>query len=145
MQLTRFTDYSLRVMVYLGVKEKPASVQEIAKSYSISRHHIVKVVHHLGKLGYVKTMRGKGGGVTLMSDPAKINIGALVDKVEPHFHIVGCFNPKCQACPIEPECNLKGALFEAQKHFRDTLARYTLADVLQKKESLKVLLALDAA
>lgn len=140
MQLTHFTDYSLRVVLYLAVKKESASVSEIANYYGISRHHMVKVVHNLAKLNLVKTTRGKGGGVTLAMAPEDVNIGEVVDKTEPNFHLVGCFDPACNKCPILPGCLLRNVLEEALQNFKATLARYTLADLLRDEKLLQELI-----
>lgn len=132
MQLTRFTDYSLRVLIYLGLHQAQLStIGEIAKNYDISENHLMKVVHALAGHGYIETVRGKGGGMRLSRDPAMINIGDVVRDTEENLDIVECFNPANQACPLLPACALKSVLSEARKSFLATLDRYTLADLIQ--------------
>jgi len=140
MQLTLYTDYSLRVLVYLMLmNEKPVTITEIAEYYNVSRNHLVKIVHNLGLLGYITTMRGKGGGMTLARPPESINIGEVVRKVEPNFNIVECFSDdESKACRIEPVCKLKRVLQTAAKAFLDELDNYTLKDVLQRKSTSNV-------
>lgn len=92
MQLTLYTDYSLRVLLYLAAAEGTATVSEIAERHGISKNHLVKVVHHLGKLGYVHTERGRHGGIRLAREPGSMRLGALVQDTEPHFHLVECFD-----------------------------------------------------
>ena len=132
MQLTRFTDYSLRVLIYLGLHEDQLStIGEIAKNYGVSENHLMKVVHTLAGRGYVETVRGKGGGMRLSRAPNLINIGDVVRDAEENLDIVECFNPANQACPLLPACALKSVLSEARKNFLATLDRYTLADLIQ--------------
>ena len=132
MQLTRFTDYSLRVLIYLGLHQAQLStIGEIAKNYGVSENHLMKVVHTLAGHGYIETVRGKGGGMRLSRDPAMINIGDVVRDTEENLDIVECFNPANQACPLLPACALKSVLSEARKSFLATLDRYTLADLIQ--------------
>ncbi|MDE2222795.1 MAG: Rrf2 family transcriptional regulator [Candidatus Omnitrophica bacterium] len=136
MRLTNFCDYSLRVLIYLGGKNEKSSIGEIAQAYRISKNHIVKVVHNLVKLGYVHSLQGKNGGIRLALLPSEINLGKLVEQVEPDFDLVECFIEKENQCRIAPACRLKGLLGEARKAFLDTLKRYTLADILKNRSSL---------
>ncbi len=131
MQLTLYTDYSLRVLLYLAQKEDgPATISEIADFYGISRNHLVKVVHHLGTIGLLHTTRGKGGGVRLAKPPQDIRIGEVVRATEPHFHLVECFDPDAPTCSVLNDCRLKGVLREATHAFFQVLDDYTLADML---------------
>lgn len=131
MRLTRYTDYSLRVLIYLGTKpERLATISEIAAYYGISRNHLMKVVHQLGTLGYIETLRGKGGGIRLALPPAEIGIGKVVRDTEENLDIVECFNPENRGCVILPVCQLKSVLGEALESFLATLDLYTLEDLL---------------
>ena len=133
MQLTRYTDYSLRVLAYLSLKNDCAvTISEIANYYDISRNHLVKVVHHLASIGFIKTTRGKGGGIRLAHKPEAICIGDVVRQTEPNFDIVECFNHTNQPCVIEPLCTLKMSLHEASQSFLAVLDKYTLADAVRK-------------
>jgi Rrf2 family nitric oxide-sensitive transcriptional repressor len=133
MQLTRYTDYSLRVLAYLCMKDDCAvTISEIADYYSISRNHLVKVVHHLASIGFINTTRGKGGGIRLAHKPESIRIGDVVRQTEPNFDIVECFNHENKPCIIEPLCALKMSLYEATKSFLAVLDKYTLADAIKK-------------
>ncbi len=141
MQLTLYTDYSLRVLIYLGLyPDRLVTINEIAESYNISRNHLVKVVHNLGLLGFIQTVRGKGGGMRLGHPPEEINIGAVVRATESNFDLVECFDMKKNTCPIEPACAIKGLLGEANARFLEVLDSYTLAPVLAATPHLKVLL-----
>ena len=133
MQLTLYTDYTLRVLVYLSLQpEQTVTITQIADFYAISRNHLVKVVHNLATLGYIHTTRGKGGGLRLAVDPACVTIGEIVRKVEPNFDIVECFNTQTNKCVIEPICALKIALAQANREFLAALDRHTLADAIKR-------------
>ena len=137
MQLTLYTDYSLRVLVYLGLKDEGLStITEISDNYEISRNHLVKVVHNLSNNGFIHTVRGKGGGMRLAFKPDEINIGTVVRATENNFNIVECFDRENSGCPITSVCALKGALKEASRNFISVLDRYTLADVLVNRDEL---------
>ena len=146
MQLTLYTDYSLRVLIYLGVRpDYQATITEIAKSYGISRNHLVKVVHNLASMGYINTSRGRGGGMLLAFKPEEINIGEVVQKTEANFDLVECFDKENNTCPIAPGCALIKALKVARSSFLDVLNQYTLADVVANAEQLAPLLDMDPA
>ncbi|WP_440683417.1 RrF2 family transcriptional regulator [Cysteiniphilum halobium] len=131
MQLTSFTDYSLRTLVYLGMhQQRLCTAKEVAKFYHISQNHMVKIVHNLAKLGIINSSKGKGGGITLAQTPKEINIGELVAKLEPNFYIAECFNQSLKNCVLLPDCKLKGLLNNALQAFFNELNQYTLADVI---------------
>jgi Rrf2 family nitric oxide-sensitive transcriptional repressor len=131
MKLTHYSDYSLRVLIYLGVRnDRLVTISEIAESYDISRNHVVKVVHHLGRLGYVDTLRGKHGGMRLAQNPEHINVGKLVRETEASLQIVECFGDD-NACVLSPVCVLKSVLNEALGAFLATLDNYTLKDLIK--------------
>jgi Rrf2 family nitric oxide-sensitive transcriptional repressor len=141
MQLTLYTDYSLRVLIYLGLyPDKLATISEIARRYGISRNHLVKVVHNLSQNGYVKTTRGKGGGLALARAPEQINVGDVVRHTELNFDIVECFEQASSTCPIAPACALRRVLHEATAAFMEVLNGYTVADVLRNRHQLAALL-----
>ena len=128
MQLTLYSDYSLRTLIYLALCEEGATISEIAERFRISHNHLTKVAHNLGKLGYITTTRGRSGGLALALSPDEINIGAVVRQVEPHFNLVECFDPDKNTCPILPACALRGVLGEAQEAFLKVLDGYRLSD-----------------
>lgn len=136
MQLTLHTDYSLRVLIYLAAENGPGTIAGIASAYGISRNHLVKVVHELGKKGFVHTERGRGGGIALARRPEEIGVGEVVRAMEPHFHIVECFDPAKDTCVITPQCALKHALAAAHRAFMQVLDGYTLADVSRNRKAL---------
>jgi Rrf2 family nitric oxide-sensitive transcriptional repressor len=134
MQLTSFTDYGLRSLMYLAAQPKKlGSVREIAEYYGISRNHLVKVVHRLAQLGYITSSKGKGGGIMLACDSGTLKIGDLVQKLEPNMHLVECFNKETNTCKITNSCNLKHYLYEANKAFIAELNKHTLAEVVKDK------------
>ncbi len=146
MKLTLYTDYSLRVLIFLGAKNKGelSNIKEIAEAYKISKNHLMKVTHELGKLGYIEAVRGRNGGIRLALDPADINIGAVVRKTEDDFHIVECFAEDRNRCVITPICGLRHVFFEALQAYMAVLNRYTLADFLSDKDMLRIYLTADA-
>jgi Rrf2 family nitric oxide-sensitive transcriptional repressor len=136
MQLTLYTDYSLRVLLYLGLKQERATIAEIAKSFRISRTHLVKVVHALGQSGYILGARGAAGGIRLACDPAKIRLGQFITRTERNLDLVECFDPDSNTCPIAGVCRLEKILYGARQAFLDSLDRYTLADLIAKPEGV---------
>ena len=143
MHLTQFTDYSLRVLIYLGVSENDATISEIADRYSISRNHLVKVVHRLGQLEYIHTTRGRNGGLSLKVDPKTITLDKIVKNTEPNSYLIECFDQKNNRCILSSGCKLKSVLVEAERAFLDVLRSYTLEDVLRNKHELQGLLHID--
>lgn len=142
MRLTNFTDYCLRTLIFVAIKgEKLTTIDEIAERHRINRNHLVKVVFRLAQLGYLQTSRGKGGGIRLAGDPARVNLGRLVRQTEQDFALVECFQERDCLCIIEPACVLKKALHKALAAFFDVLEEYTLADLLKPSRTLSQLLA----
>ena len=140
MQLTQFTDYSLRALIYIALKKDICTIKEITEAYTISGNHMIKIIHNLAKLGLIKTTRGKNGGITLAADPAEINLGALIVKLESNFDLVPCFNKEKANCCIAPVCKLKNILYEARNAFMTVLNQFTLADIVYNKIELNTLL-----
>lgn len=138
MRLTNYTDYSLRMLIYLGsVKnDKLASIQEIANAYQISKNHLMKVAHELGKKGYIETIRGRNGGLRLAHLPEEINIGEVVRSTEEDFNLVECFDKKNNTCVISPACRLKHVLHNALSAYFEVLDGYQLADLIVNDETL---------
>lgn len=137
MQLTQFTDYALRVLIYIAVREDKCTIAEIAQVYDISANHLVKIVHKLAQEGILNTVRGKHGGIYLAKDPKTLNLKDVVLLLEPNFHIVGCFDKENANCKIIPVCKLKGILGDALQQFMTVLDQYTLADIIENKKALK--------
>lgn len=146
MRLTRYTDYALRTLIYVGLNEpRQSSIAEIARAYGISENHLTKVVHQLGRLGFVRTTRGRGGGLRLARPAAEIGVGAVVRLTEEDLALVECFGSG--NCVITAPCRLRGVLGEALAAFLAVLDRYTLADLLDGGSGLGIaaLLGLTAA
>jgi len=130
MQLTKFTDYSLRVLMYLSNHtDNLCTINEIAKWHNISKAHLVKIVHNLAKLGYIKTIQGKDGGLSLNKTAREINIGQLIRDTEPNFYITECFNKEENGCRITKACKLKHILSEATNQFLKVLDKHTLDSI----------------
>ena len=135
MQLTKFTDYCLRVLMYLGARgDGLATINEISDAYRVSNNHLMKVVQHLAGKGYVESVRGKGGGIRLARKPEFINLGDVVRNCEQNVAIVECFDPINTQCPLLPACVLRSALNEATNNFFTTLDRYSVADLVIKRD-----------
>lgn len=134
MRLTRHCDYSLRVLMYLALRpDRAATIDEISGAYGISRAHLMKVVHGLGRAGFVETLRGRGGGLRLAREAGEIRIGDVVRQTEEKMDLVECFDPDPSACRIESCCGLSRVLAEALDAFLERLDRHTLADLVSRR------------
>jgi len=141
MQLTQYTDYSLRVLLFLGLHPgRRCTITEISEAFDINRNHLVKVVHNLSSSGWITTIRGKSGGMVLAFPPENINIGAVIRHTEPHFDLLECFDHENNTCTISPVCTLRHALYKARKAFMDVLDSYNLSDVLTQPDDIIQLL-----
>ena len=137
MKLTAFTDYSLRVLIYLAAQPKRrATIAAIATSFEVSENHLTKVVHFLGKAGWLANVRGKGGGLELAMPPELIKVGQVVRGTEGTSLPAECFLESGGQCCIAGICRLSGVLAEAVRAFYDTLDRYTLADLVHNRQAL---------
>ncbi|VFR20924.1 Nitrite-sensitive transcriptional repressor NsrR [plant metagenome] len=142
MKLTDYTDYSLRVLIYVAVHPgELVTIQHIADAFDIPKNHLVKVVQHLGQVGYLQTIRGRSGGIRLGRPAADINIGEVIRGTEPDFGMVECFQAD-NRCVITRACGLKGVLHEALQAYFAVLDGYTLADIVQKPGTLHRMLGL---
>jgi Rrf2 family nitric oxide-sensitive transcriptional repressor len=139
MRLTTFSDYSIRVIMYLGVQQgRLVKISDIANAYNISENHLTKVVHHLSQRSYIETVRGKGGGLRLVRDPKTINIGEIIRDTEGDAGFLPCLDTE-GACCIQSSCKLMGILREAQIALYAVLDKYTLADLLTPEEPLAII------
>jgi Rrf2 family nitric oxide-sensitive transcriptional repressor len=137
MRLTSFTDYSLRVLMFLAAEPvRRATIAEIARTFEISENHLMKVVHLLGKAGLLANVRGKGGGLQLAKAPDAINIGKVVRTTEGRPMPAECFDRERNRCVITPICKLRHVLDEAVKAFYATLDQYTLEDLLRNRHAV---------
>jgi Rrf2 family transcriptional regulator, nitric oxide-sensitive transcriptional repressor len=144
MKLTRFTDYSLRVLIYLAAEPgRRATIAEIASRFDISENHLTKVVHFLGKAGWLVNVRGKGGGLELAQAPDTIRLGAVVRETEGPAVPAECFEAGGGSCVIGRVCGLRGVLGEAVAAFDAVLDSYTLADLVRQPRALSRVLFID--
>jgi Rrf2 family nitric oxide-sensitive transcriptional repressor len=149
MRLTTYTDYSLRVLIYLGVQsDKLVTIKQISEHYGISNNHLLKVVHQLGLLGFIETVRGRNGGLRLARPASQIVIGDVVRKMEQDMALVHCFAVEGRVdsgsdCRIMNACVLKGVLSKALQAFLDVLDQYTLAELVVPKNRLAELLLVE--
>lgn len=140
MRLTLYTDYSLRLLMHLAANsERLCSIADVARAFSVSQNHLMKVAHDLGRAGYVSAVRGRHGGLRLARPASEINLGAVVRHTEDGFDLADCPN-----CPIASACGLTGALAEALAAFMKVLESYSLADLTAKRSALRDLLRDDA-
>jgi Rrf2 family nitric oxide-sensitive transcriptional repressor len=146
MRLTVYTDYALRVLMYLALKDdRLATIEEIAQSYGISKNHLMKVVHQLGVAGYIDTVRGRRGGIRLAKPAKAVRLGEVVRHTEPDMAIVMCFEPINADCAVLPYCVLRKALERARGAFIDVLDDYTLSDLVKPRAPLQAMLSIAPA
>ena len=139
MRLTRYTDYAMRVLLHLAARDDGlASIGDIARLYDISQNHLMKVVQDLGKAGFVRTVRGRGGGIALARPADQIVIGQVVRQTEDGFQLV-----ECSQCLIAPACTLPRVLNEATAAFIAVLDKYTVADLLDRRSQMRTLFGID--
>lgn len=141
MRLTTFSDYTLRVLMFLALsRERLATIPEIAAAYGISENHLMKVVHQLARAGVIESVRGKGGGIRLARPPEEIRLGQIVRASEGGAPIVECLSEETASCRIAPVCRLAAVLSRAFEALYATLDEYTLADLVRKPNRLKAIL-----
>jgi Rrf2 family nitric oxide-sensitive transcriptional repressor len=143
MQVSAYSDYSIRVLMHTALRH-PArvTVDEVAETFGISRHHLVKVVHDLGRGGYLETRRGIGGGFTLAKPPEEIRLGDIVRLGEESGTVIDCMDRSSRTCRLLPCCRLKGVLDEAAAAFFAVLDGYTLADLVKQPARMRAVLGL---
>ena len=146
MRLTLQTDYALRMLMHLAIHtDALATIHEIAERYGISKNHLMKVAHGLGRAGFIETLRGRSGGLRLAKPAEDIPVGAVARRSEQGSALVECFPGGSGGCLITPHCRLKSVLAEAQEAFFTVLDRYTVYDLVKRNPALLDLLAGDAA
>ncbi len=137
MQLTLFSDYSLRVLIFLSLRRNEVvTINEISDAYGISRNHLLKVVHNLSLQGFIKSSRGQAGGLWLERQPEEINVGEVLRNTESNFDLVECFDASNNTCPIAGLCVLQTVMGRAVKQFLAEFDKYTLADLIPNKKKL---------
>lgn len=140
MRLTKFTDNSLRTLIYLSLNfDEEITIAKVSKACAIPKNHLVKVVHALSKKGFIKTTRGRRGGLRLILPSDKLVVGDVVRAMEGRLEVINCFTPNC---PIAPTCQLRNVLSEAMEAFLSVLDRYTIADLIKKAKPLRELLGI---
>lgn len=138
MRLTLFTDYALRILMFLASRpDRLSTIREIAERYNVSENHLMKIVHQLGKDGLIETVRGRQGGLRLALTPEAVNIGDVVRRYEEDLRLVECFDSKTNTCPIAGACALTGVIGEALGAFLAALDKKTLADIIAESPKLK--------
>lgn len=145
MNLKKYTDYALRVLIHAGLKRdgELVSIKEISEVFSISKEHLRKIVYELNQEGLIETVRGRNGGVRLAKAPEEINVGTVVRRFENDFALLECFDKGCAYCVISPACKLKHALHEALQAFLQVLDGYTVKDLLANDTELRRLMGID--
>lgn len=133
MRLTTYTDYALRTLMHLAAnRDRLVTIQDIADAHGIAKNHLTKVVHQLGLLGVIETVRGRHGGIKLGKEPVQINIGAMVRSTEPDFFMAECFDKNRNECLYSPSCLLKNVLGSATAAYLQVLDGVTLENIIKK-------------
>ncbi len=147
MQLTDWTDYSLRVLMYCGVQgpERLVTISALAQNYGISRHHLTKIVNALARQGLLETVRGRNGGMRLARPPGQIRLGAVVRSAEPDFRLAECFDKTSNTCPLTKFCRLKRVLQTALDAYFAALDGVTLADLLPSAQTMNRAMSLPSS
>ncbi|WP_265519322.1 RrF2 family transcriptional regulator [Nitratireductor luteus] len=144
MRMTLHTDYALRMLMMLGIRDgEPVTVQQVAESFGLSRNHLLKVALKLRNLSVITATRGRSGGIALARRPEDINIGAIIRATEDDFAMVECMKTDGGACLLSPACRLKGVVHEALQAYLAVFDKYSLADLIQNKEALGLLLQME--
>jgi len=134
MHLSKYTDYSFRILMYLASHEdRLVTISEVSKRYAISKNHLVKIVHHLAQAGIIKSVPGKNGGITLGKEPKKINLLDVIEITESNFDLAECFT-KQGFCIIQDNCKLTKILTEALFSFFKVMGKYNLSDLLKSDQ-----------
>jgi Rrf2 family nitric oxide-sensitive transcriptional repressor len=139
MRLTSYTDYALRTLMFLALnRDRLVTIGDIAQSHNIAKNHLTKVVHHLGTLGFVETVRGRSGGLRLGREPADIRIGDVVRQTETDFYMASCFDANSAGCLYAAGCEMRGALARATNAFLDVLDAITLEQMVARDPQVAV-------
>jgi len=135
MSLSLHTDYALRSLIYLAGRARRANVAEIASFYGISRDHVAKVAQELARRGFVRSLRGVGGGLELARPAAEINVGDVVLAMEGNLHLLECVATD-NVCVIQPGCKLRRVLAEAERIQVEYLRGIRLSDIVEPGQHL---------
>ncbi|WP_085993768.1 Rrf2 family transcriptional regulator [Oceanobacillus senegalensis] len=144
MQLKKYTDYALRVLIFTGMKKdgELANIKEISNVFNISQHHLGKIVFQLNKLELIETIRGRNGGIRLRKQPEDINIGMVVRILESDLNLLECFDKGADHCVITPACTLKHVFNKALHAFFKVLEEFTLKDLIENEQELRELMGM---
>ncbi|SEU09817.1 Rrf2 family transcriptional regulator, nitric oxide-sensitive transcriptional repressor [Salinibacillus kushneri] len=144
MQLKKYTDYALRVLIFCATKEdnELSSIKEISHTFNISDHHLRKIVYELNKIELLETIRGRNGGIRLAKPASEINVGTVVRYMENDFSLLECFEKGTDHCVISPACKLKHTLNQALKAFWEVLQEYTIQDLVVNDKELRYLMGI---
>lgn len=140
MRLTKWTDYTLRVLMHCAAtrnRATPVTISEIAQRHEISRSHLMKIVMTLSSLGWIESVRGRGGGIRLLIDADKLSVGEVLRQTETDFHMVECFDGELNSCRLNGRCHLKHVLQEATDSYLKVLDGVSLTDLLPKPQAPK--------
>ena len=145
MHLTHYTNYALRILMYLNLGQGPARIADIAARHHISKPHLVKIVHQLGQAGYLVTTRGRGGGIKLAKNAHDISVGEIVRLTEDHMNLVECFGQVETPCKIKSVCRLRKTFARALDAFFKEIDAVSIADISSNKRALKDALGVASA
>ncbi|ERP88687.1 transcriptional regulator [Labrenzia sp. C1B10] len=130
MRLSQASDFALRILMATGQSDDPQTVDKLSRQLGLAKSHVMKIVAHLAKGGYLETTRGRGGGIRLAKTPDMIRLGDVVRLIEPDLGVVACLKPEPTVCAFLPRCALKGAMARASEAFLESLNTETLASIL---------------
>ncbi|QFT33761.1 HTH-type transcriptional repressor NsrR [Labrenzia sp. THAF82] len=140
MRLSQASDFALRILMATGQSDNPQTVEKLANQLGLAKSHVMKIVAHLAKGGYLETTRGRGGGIRLAKSPEAIRLGDVVRLIEPDLGVVACLKPgSTAACAFLPRCALKSAMAQAAEAFLDSLNGQTLASILAGTQKARLL------
>jgi Rrf2 family nitric oxide-sensitive transcriptional repressor len=130
MRLSQASDFALRILMATAQSDGPQTVDKLSEQLGLAKSHVMKIVAHLARGGYLETTRGRGGGIRLAKSPDSIRLGEVVKLIEPDLGVVACLKPQPAICAFLPRCALKGAMARAAEAFLDSLNSDTLASIL---------------
>jgi Rrf2 family transcriptional regulator, nitric oxide-sensitive transcriptional repressor len=139
LQLTRFSDIGIRLLMYLAAQQRatpPVTVAEVATQFKVPRNHLVKVAGLLAKHGYITTLRGRMGGISLAREPANIQIGAVLRVLEGKNEVIAC---EALECGLNRGCGFRSVLKDALEDFYHKLDQYSLADITSGEPKAEII------
>jgi len=142
MKLSLQTDFALRVLIYAAFRNERVNIADVANFFDISKPHVAKVVNLLSRQGYIRSIRGIGGGLELARPANGITIGEIIDCVEGQSHMLDCMSMS-NVCVIEQFCNLKSILFKAEQIQSDYLRSKTIEDVVPGRKQMNAVITIE--